>query len=688
MRRETGISNVLVTIFLLSFMFLAHAIELTDYISTTESPLSIVQANYTSGSDVYTIVTIASKESLVLKNGDLVKDLDTIKTAINAKCFGSTYPSSATLTSIKNNVLAFNASRNAETSFGGFEEFCDSITGQTNGDEGGCKDTISCQVACNMGSYSCMQYGQGSALFIPTLLEYANVKRSIDSEVNTVLNNADLLNSASSFSQVTFNVSSKIREMYNAIKGLQDDEAIYEANKLFTTPTFAFCTPVGYVFNLNGTALSSALAATTQMLNNAACFDNVDSSANFIFNETFRRIDLYGSTKAKLNLQNQFNNLSSRYNELSDTGTSILELMDDSQISNYLSSVESLNQAFYANLSSGQTDSAGLVLSYIVDELDDFENYLNITYSSFNTMVDYRDNAEMLFEKASVVIDESDSTLYADLQTLKSKYSSLNAKLSEKIVYSEIPSFSDEFSGIVKDLEALIAKKKESNAETVPSALSSTMKGVSLAVLDTFSTPLGIKESEKRAWMTNIPLIIIGITDILLLAVFSVAFFFLVMKGSSAFLRTKVINTWIAIFAVVIVLLLGLSYALNVAISNEISSTSIYDFMSEVKDAGKVNIMVEYLSTENSTAILGCASDLEVKFIMDGVEVNKISVVDGICNDRLLTECMSDLGDEPLIQLQYSDIDDSNFYTFYKPEGIIQGGQEYFEKCYVAEFME
>ena len=688
MRRETGISNVLVAIFLLSFMFAAHAVELTDYISATESPLSIVQANYTSGSDVYTIVTIASKESMVLKNGEIVKDLDTIKVAINAKCFGSAYPSSATLTSIKNNVLAFNASRNAETSFGGFEEFCDSITGQTNGDEGGCEDTVSCQVACNMGSYACMQYAQGSAVFIPTLLEYANVKRSMDSEVNTVISNADLLNSASSFSQVTFNVSSKIREMSNAIKGLQDDEVIYEANKLFTKPTFSFCTPVGYDLNLNGTALSSALTATTQILNNAACFDNVDSSAAFIFNETFRRIDLYGSTKAKSNLQSQFNNLSSRYNDLSDTGTSILELMEDSQISNYLSSIESLNQAFYANLSSGQTDSAGLVLSYIVDELDDFENYLDITYSSFSNMIDYKEDAEMLFEKASVVIDESDSTLYADLQTLESEYNTLNSKLSDKIVYSELPEYSDDFAEIADDLETLIDKKKESNAETVPSALSSTMKGVSLAVLDTFSTPLGIKESEKRAWMANIPLIIIGITDILLLAVFSIAFFFLVMRGSSAFLKTKVINTWIAIFAVAIVLLLGLSYALNVAISSEISSTSIYDFISDVESAGKVNIFVEYLSTDNSTAISGCASDLEVKFIMNGVEVNKVSVVDGICNDRLLTECMSDLGDEPLIQLQYSDADDSNFYTFYKPEGIIQGDQEYFENCYVSEFIE
>jgi hypothetical protein len=110
--------------------------------------------------------------------------------------------------------------------------------------------------------------------------------------------------------------------------------------------------------------------------------------------------------------------------------------------------------------------------------------------------------------------------------------------------------------------------------------------------------------------------------------------------------------------------------------------------MSSVADSRKVNIFVEYLSTDNATAITECASKLEVKFIMEGTEVNKVLVVDGVCNDRLLTECMSDLGAEPLIQLQYSDNDSAKFYTFYKPEGIIQGDEEYFEKCYIVEFME
>lgn len=673
---------------LFAFLSFSYAVNVEDYLASTESPSSIVLTNYTSGSDVYTFVSIASKDSMILKNGEIIKNMDEIKKALNARCFQTSYPSSSELNAIEQNVLAFNKSRNMNTSFGGLEDFCDSITGQSNGDEGGCNDLVSCQVACNKGSYACFQYAAGSATFLPTLLEYAQIKRSLDKSLNTIISDINDIKSVSSTSQSSFSLSSKLKEISDSITMMQDDADRYKKNKLFTTPTFNFCVPVGYSLNLNTTALSSAYSLISQLRNKAQCFDNVNSNAESIYNETFRRIDLYISTKAKANLQNQFNNISEKYNSLTEKATSVLSYVDDSKINEYISGIESLNQAFYSNMSKNEIDQAGYVLSVIQTRIDEFDSYLRSTYSLFDELQANKEKVESLLVKASVLISPSDSPFYADYVSFSEQYVKLNKKMSEKVDYAELQNYNSQYSSLSTKLEELIERKKTAETETVPSALSESMQGISSIVLDSFSGPLGIKEDEKRAWAKNIPLIVIAFVDIIVLVIFSLVFFFLVLRNTSAFAKSKVMNSWILIFGVVILLLALISYALYNAIGNEISSASLYKFMSKAEQNGKVYIFIEYLSSDNSTAISKCADKIAAALQMKGIEVEKIDVVDGICNNTLLSECLSETDKQPIIQLAYSQQNDSKFYTFYRPEGIITGDASYLDKCYVANFIE
>lgn len=687
--RNMSSYKILFSLFLLvgiaSFVF---SISLEDYLASTESPSSIVQQNYTVGSDTYTFVSIASKDSMILKNGEIIKNIDEIKNALTAKCFLTSYPSKSSLNSIKENVLAFNASRNVETNLGKLEEFCDSITGQTNGDEGGCVDIVSCQIACNKGSYACFQYGAGSAQFLPTLLEYANIKRSIDSNVTKILDNIQQLNSISSQSQITFSVSAKLKEISDSITLLQDLATEYVNNKLFTRPIYNFCIPVGFTMSLNTSALTSAAATTSQLRSNAACFDNINSSAQSIYNETFRRIDLYISTKAKANLQKQFDSLTVRYNVLLDKATSILEITDDSKLNDYISTIESLKQQFYSNLSRNEIDQAGFTLSTITSKLDEMDSYMSSTYSLFDQLANNKEKAEKLLEKASVVITQSDNVFYPELVRLNTEYQNLNKKLSGKVVYDELSNYVNGYSKIADDLQSLLDKKKESTTETVPSALSSSLNGVAVTILNAASAPLGIKEDEKRIWAQNIPLIVIIGFDIVILFIFAIAFFFLVLRNTAAFARAKVINKWLIIFVVLVVILALLSYALYTGINNEISSTSIYNFLASAEKSQKVVLFVEYLSSDNSTAIKSCSDKIAANLFAKGIDVETIEVVDGICRDKLLSECMVETNGVPIIQLSYSNETSMKFYTFYRTEGIIQGQESFYEKCNIADFIE
>jgi hypothetical protein len=671
---------------LFAFLSFSHALNVEDYLASTESPSSIVLTNYTSGSDVYTFVSIASKDSMILKNGEIIKNMDEIKKALNARCFNSSRLSSSQLDSIKTNVLALNSSRQAKTVFGGLEDFCDSIVGQSGPNEGNCTNSDNCLTACRGGSISCFNLAMYGVGFLDALLDYANIKRAFDGNVSSVLNTVNNLDSFSGNNAKEF--LEKINELNNSISNLRNLTTRYENNGLVSQSGFKFCLPPNYVFRLNSTALNSLVSTSSQISNNAQCFDSVNSNAESIYNETFRRIDLYVSTKAKVNLQNQFNNISEKYNSLTEKATSILSYVDDSKIKEYISGIESLNQAFYSNMSKNEIDQAGYVLSVIQIRIDEFDSYLRSTYSLFDELQANKEKVESLLVKASVLISPSDSPFYADYVSFSEQYVKLNKKMSEKVDYAELQNYNSQYSSLATKLEELIERKKTAETETVPSALSESMQGISSTVLDSFSGPLGIKEDEKRAWAKNIPLIVIAFVDIIVLVIFSLAFFFLVLRNTSAFAKSKVMNSWILIFGVVILLLALISYALYTAIGNEISSASLYKFMSKAEQNGKVYIFTEYLSSDNSTAISKCADKIAAALQMKGIEVEKIEVVDGICKNTLLSECLSETDKQPIIQLAYSQENDSKFYTFYRPEGIITGDASYLDKCYVANFIE
>ncbi|MCS7109316.1 MAG: hypothetical protein NZ903_00780 [Candidatus Micrarchaeota archaeon] len=673
---------------LLSLFYASFSFNLDDYLSPNESPMSVLQDEFKFGQTNYKIITIANKESIILKNNEIVRDLDEIKSVLKLRCFINSYPSNSTLSSIRERVLAFNASRNIQTSLGNLEDFCDSITGQSEGDEGGCYDLVSCQVACNKGSYACFQYAAGSAQFLPALLNYANIKRGIDSNVSKILQKLDRLSTVTSHVEMNFDLSAELKSISDSIVLLQDLAQEYNNNKLFTRPIYNFCVPVGYSLSLNTTALSSAASIVSQLRSSAACFGNIDSSADAIFNETFRRIDLYTKTKAKTNLQRDFDNLSTRYNYFLDKTIEILDLVNDSTLSEQISSIESLKQRFYTELNGDKIDQAGYTLSLIKSKLDEMESYISSTYAIFEVLSENREKTNKLLEKASVVITPSDAAFYPELEKLMKEIKQIDSKLSDGVVYEEIESIALSYEEIGNKLDSLIERKKKATTETIPAVLSSSFNGIAVSVLETVSVPLGIRESEKRVWAQNIPLIIIVGMDVIVLLIFAIIFFFFILRNTSEFGRSKVIRSWIFIFAALIIVLALLSYALYGVINNEISSTSIYNFIAQTEKSNKVYLFIEYLSSENPNAIKMCGDEIASKFYGKGIDVETVEVVDGICKDKLLSECMVETGKEPLIHLSYSNQPEIQFYTFYRPEGIIKGNESYFVKCNIAEFIE
>ncbi|VVB74105.1 Uncharacterised protein [uncultured archaeon] len=688
MKTTTNFRNTTIVVFALLLMALAaSAFNINDYMASTESPASVSQSAVTVSGVSYTVYSLAGKDSIITKGDAIVKDKSEMSLVLKAKCFDTSYPTSTELNEINSYVLAFNESRQMATSFGGLESFCDSIIGQASGDEGDCVDLTSCQIACNMGSYSCMQYAQGSATFLPELMNYANVKRSIDRSVNDVLAVSAEFKGVSSASQLSFSVSEKVGKIAADVSTLQNESANYAANKLFTRPIFEFCVPVGATLTLNNSVLSSAATKAAVLSVKAGCFDDLSARTDALFNDTFARIDLYTNTKAKGTIQEEFNTLASRYNLLVERADAATAMIEDAQLPQYITDVEALNAKYYQYVHDSQYDQAGLTVGQISSKLDEFESRLDATYVDFGPLIQNKTDALTKLDRADAIIEDADVTMSADLSRLRDRYTAISIALSAKITPEEAPAYAAQYEDIATQASALIEKKRQLEAERVPQLLSDTMRGISMTVLNSVSGPLGVKETDKRAWIANVPIIVIVFVDILILAAFSAAFFFLVLRSTKEFMKPKVMQSWGIIGIVLLLLLAGLSYALYSSLVAETSSASSFAFMKQAKAQTAVSLFVERLSADDATAIDSCSAKVESALQAAGIAVSKTEIIDGVCSDRPLADCLSDT-QVPMVRLKFSNANSTAFYTFYRTEAIASGDAQYFDECTISQLIE
>jgi hypothetical protein len=666
------------------------AVNVTDYLYPTESAASLQEFATTVGGTTYSVVTLAGKEEMVLKGGAFVKTEDEIKTVLTSRCFDLSYPTALDVDGIKNSVLAFDSSRETPHSIGTLEGYCDMITGQAKENEGGCTDIVTCQRACNQGSYACLQYGMGSAIFLPELLKYADTKRALDADVGKMISLTDKLKSASNSQQVSFSVTDQLSQLRDVIADLQNLSGNYSTNKLFIRSQyggFEFCIPVGFTVSLNNSALTDASSKASTLITKAACFDDVGARSSYALNSTLQRISTYVGTKQKGSVQEQFDILTSKFNNLTLKASAITELVDDQNITIFTEAVNTLSAQYYSNVDQNLYDQAGLAVSSIDSRLTDFEEYLNNSYMTLGSLVGARANASLVFAKASLLISSEDSTLSADLKKQGDKLAVLEQRIKSRISYDEIDAAAANYDTITSDLSSLIEKKKALELSRADDVISGAARGLSLSVLNVVSAPLGIKESDKRAWISNVPMIAIGFVDIAILAVLSIGFFFIVWRHTEKFMQARVMKTWGIIFVFVLILLIGISVGLNSIIGAQTGQTSLLSYMAQANKDNNTVLFLERSSSSNGTSIEGCASQIEQALTALGKNVTKIEVIDGVCNDRIISECLTDVGQTPIVRLKYASKNASSFYKFYKTEAILEGDEAYFNECLVAKFM-
>jgi copper chaperone CopZ len=121
--------------------------------------------------------------------------------------------------------------------------------------------------------------------------------------------------------------------------------------------------------------------------------------------------------------------------------------------------------------------------------------------------------------------------------------------------------------------------------------------------------------------------------------------------------------------------------------SDAIGPVSYLNFASHLASSDSVYLFVEYSSSASTVSIANCADKVEAALTAAGKTVTKVNVIDGVCQDQLYSECLTQVGGNPLVKLKYATTDSSIFYTFYKIEGVVAGDAKYFNECAIADLI-
>ncbi|MEM2974030.1 MAG: hypothetical protein QW112_00155 [Candidatus Micrarchaeia archaeon] len=97
--------------------------DVNSYLYATETLDDVRSSNISYGGTLYTLYTISSRNTILVRGGEIVQDISEIRDVLKAKCF-SNYPTASELDEVQSLASAYNASRNGETGMGPAEERC------------------------------------------------------------------------------------------------------------------------------------------------------------------------------------------------------------------------------------------------------------------------------------------------------------------------------------------------------------------------------------------------------------------------------------------------------------------------------------------------------------------------------------------------------------------------------------
>ncbi len=694
--------------FLLVFLVLGsvvYSFSVEDYITPGEDKNSITYTNFTFANSTYSLVKIASKEALLLRDGELLKNESEIKTALRYYYKLNFYPGSSELNSITGYLDVYNNSRNDGGKFKGKEEnVCDSmllldgkIIKNPDGSPVYCDSQVNCTKIIQIFYFSA-PYTEGIRQTISYQDAYKYVKQFADASYGNdrlIGNSFNLLQNLN-----VDNLNSSLNAVKSVIPALKTNKQVIESS-LFRTPRdkdtadlkqcrkencFGFCPD----FSFNGTALDNLDSSLQSVMTKAAPILNLNSISSAIAKDTERRLLFRTNEKKSDYYDSVFQPLLFKVTPTILDGDATLARINNPGLRTKVARLKELNSIINRSIATRNFSTIDSYLSELDKLNKDTQQSIPLVIELYNSTLTSKNTADAeIFVLDSKDLESSDKEKF---DKLKSITITLDNSFSNGLSDEQYVSFSDAYKGVADEGATLLKNSRENPVSTVNLKFRALARRINNALSDILSS-LGIGSS-ITASQNNKTLVIGGFSALTFLSLAAIT----LLVALSAYLSGTMKKTG---FIVLIVVLLG------ALLANFIFSSTLYVYLDKTSaDADVEEFLIDFASRHSVSTVIdmGGAPDSAVVSMSKCAvslsdrlhDFNRTTVTYNILGDgctvttasgtvaKTKADCELAYTNSSIINMKYSStLVKPKFNSVYESRVYLAGDEDFYKSCHI-----
>jgi len=677
----------------LSFCFAAE-FSVTPYLYATEKTATVDFATFSiNNSSTAKLVSVNGDSVMLVIDGKLVTDKNTITSAITEYYTKNFYPSNAELTELQGYADSFNKSRNAQTRYGPAEKTC--YEGGTFLSYHPCHDMTSCMATASLvctisGAEGC------TADFLAThILSYS---LGVDK-----LNNAyaKFQTGFSGFGPTTVSVSlDQMNSAFDEMKSAADE---LSKSKLIAPETYycgdcmGRCPEPRYDYS----SLAAGKAKITALRAKAAPFANLNEVVEEVALSTVDRIAFKeGEEKATVFVP-RFDSARAKFGGLKAQAVLAKALVSDSNFVSVADDFISREDKLEQNVDKRKFDGFDALLMGYESAGNSLAAMINNSTRAYYLTVDAQDHAGDLLLQAMWKAEGKDQKLLNGYNSLAGRKIALDGKFVPPMTNSEYAALAKNYSTLSFDSQQFI-HSSGAPTDSIFVASNNIERTSVDGAMTLAANFVPISFSTRQSMARYIPPVVLGVIDLSLLALVLTAFIAVFYRFQGAFKSKLAISGWaLTAVAFVMVLVIGSVGFYGIVLSSE-QFTSFTEFFSSVRSADKVAVVVRETGASNDAInnMRACADQIQSQVSLLGKSTNKYYISGTSCRQFISKpannsagfyyeetaglssdKCLNGMPDVPVFDLRYAlENKPPAFTTVVVKQAIFTGNEAYYAK--------
>lgn len=692
---------VLVLFVISSLAFSSFNVQ--NYIYPNETSSSINYTNFSYNGNAYSLVSISSAPTFLLKNGDLVNGSSEISDVLGSYYRRNYYLSDDDISQLKALVKKFNDSRNDGYDAKNKEEytcrndvlFADGKI-KFNNVPLRCTNVTSCQRVAEL-LFSI--YGDGLGLGSPSVIytplyDFAPTSFAIDGLLENISNKLNSLNED--------NVGSTLQYIKNSTPTLKTyslkiESTVFRSPRLNDTADKTACRLKCYAIcpsmQLDRSSLDSLQNLSNTLLTKIAPLRDLSFTSTSVSRNTDARLSYFVGETLAVEYTNRFSSVNSSGTAAILLGDRAISVATDSNLSTNLNLLKDLNASITQSIAARNFTN----LNYSISQYSALKDKVNTSASAliykYNSVLDSKSAATTsLLVLNSKDLDPQSLT---SVKSLENRTILLDSRFRAGLTAPELDLLKGNYTEVSKQASRLILA--EDNAPS--SRMISTFRGFVKNFNSGFANmATSTKLTTSRDVQTNTTATFGGLSVIVFLSLSSLAFLvFLYLLISAKANVPKVKQVLTVGFASTIIFLFIFSFFVFLFLDKTTNNATLSEFLADFKDKPSTSVIVDLRSSPitDTQSVVDCGARLSDSlksmnrtttfYLLTPSSCNVVSS-SGANSTTTVSNCLSSISNQSssFVLSAAAKTEKPRFSILYQNRAYISANADYYRSCPMA----